>query len=89
MNNSTYVKHHDIKQRHTCTHCAISEAPQDQQWCSACVDSFEQWLQRDYCEMCLTVTVDGKQTYCDACADLICLAMAIQWENIMVGEGLY
>ena len=85
----TDSQRYDIKQHHTCTHCGVYTASQDQQWCLRCVCEFEQWLSREYCEMCHSVTVDHGSAYCDACSDLICSALIAEWENIMAGEGLY
>lgn len=89
MQHYTDSQRYNVKQRHTCTHCCINAASKDQQWCMVCVEKFEQWLQRDYCELCYRITVDKGETYCEDCSNIICLALVMQWENVMAGSGLY
>ena len=89
MQSYTGAERYSVKQRHTCTHCGVNEALQDQQWCLKCVQQFEQWLQQDYCDGCLKVTVAEGETYCDNCTDQLCLELAQRYEDIMAAEGLY
>ncbi len=70
-----------------CLQCGVVPATDD--WCIGCIQQFEAWLQRDYCEVCCAVMVPKGQIYCDNCADALCIAMALVYDAVLMSEGLY
>lgn len=43
---------------------------------------------KEYCECCQVIQVDDEK-YCDQCANELCQYLAMRWQDILAGEGLY